>query len=224
MSYKSGLFVFAWLRLRVVVLFPQTLHYMLIINAPTFFSIAWDLIKKFIDPRTAQRIRMFSNSAKGLAALRELVEEKEIPVDYGGTNKSLKEAFVEEASDPLLKRQDIELVYVKRRGIVSLPNDISLNPDECMEIRVYTRSSTSANVTVTISGTLCTQVRAKNGGPGSTDAAADLLPHCTLIVGNLLGPGSVSIQVEDLDDGSSDKKGRLSRGYFLVVCDVRAKE
>jgi hypothetical protein len=197
---------------------------MLIINAPGFFSMFWGLLKKFIDPRTAQRIQVFSNSAKGLAALRKLVEEKEIPVDYGGTNKSLKDAFVEEASDPLLKRQDIELVYVKRRGVVSLPNDISLNPDECMEIRVYTRSSSSANVTVTFGGKFYTQVQAKNGGSGATEAAAGVLPNCTLIVGNLLGPGRVSIQVEDLDDGSSDKKGRLSRGYFLVVCDVRVKE
>jgi hypothetical protein len=69
---------------------------MLILNAPGFFSMFWGLIKKFVDPRTAQRIQVFSSREKGLAAPRKLVAVEEIPVDNGGTNKSVKQAFMEE--------------------------------------------------------------------------------------------------------------------------------
>lgn len=220
---------------------------MLIINAPTFFSMFWGVLKKFIDPRTAQRIQVFSNSAKGLAALRKLVDETEIPVDYGGTNKSIKQAFVQEASDPLLKRQEIELVYVKKKGKVSFPKEIALNASEYLQIRVYTRSVSSAKVAVCVDGTTYAEVKAmclwscgssNQNGNTSTDTSVNTsftdcsnaastvpLPHCTLVTSDLQGPGTVTIQVEDLDTTgiSSDKKGRLPRGYFLVVCDVRVK-
>jgi CRAL/TRIO domain len=199
---------------------------MLIINAPSFFSMFWGLLKKFIDPRTAQRIQVFSNSAKGLAALRKLVDEHEIPVDYGGTNKSLKQAFVDEASDPLLRRQEIELVYVKRRGRAALSKDIVLNADESIFIRVYTRSWSGANVTVRAGSKVCAEAQARclwrNENAGPTDSADVPMPHCTVVAEKIPGPGMVTIQLDDLDDAVSDKK--LSRGYFLVVCDIRINE
>lgn len=186
----------------------------------------WGLLKKFIDPRTAQRIQVFSNTAKGLAALRKLIDEHEIPVDYGGTNKSLKQAFVDEASDPLLRRQEIELVYVKRRGRASFSKDIVFNADESIFIRVYTRSWSGANVEVRAGSKLYTEAKAKclwrNENEGPSDSADVPMPHCTVVVDKLTGPGMVTIQLEDLDDAFSDKK--LSRGYFLVVCDIRINE
>jgi hypothetical protein len=61
------------------------------------------IIRKFIDPRTAQRIQVFSGGGdKGLRALHKMVDKSQIPVDYGGTNKLMKQSFTEEAADPTL--------------------------------------------------------------------------------------------------------------------------
>ncbi|OEU19489.1 CRAL/TRIO domain-containing protein, partial [Fragilariopsis cylindrus CCMP1102] len=66
--------------------FPETLHCMLIINAPSFFSFAWKIIKKLIDPRTASRIQLFSSSNEKASqqALEKLIcKQTQLPKDYG---------------------------------------------------------------------------------------------------------------------------------------------
>ena len=57
-----------------LVLCVQTLNCMLILNAPSFFGMAWKVIKNFIDPQTARRIQLFSSKEQGLKALQELVD------------------------------------------------------------------------------------------------------------------------------------------------------
>ena len=67
---------------------------MLVLNAPSFFTFSWKLIKNFIDPRTASRIQLFSSKEKGQKSLEKLVDKNtQIPSDYGGGNISLQEAF-----------------------------------------------------------------------------------------------------------------------------------
>lgn len=207
--------------------FPETLHCMLIINAPGFFSMFWGLIKKFIDPRTAQRIQVFSNTEKAMAALRKLIDEQEIPVDYGGGNKSIKQAFMDEAADPLLKKQEIELLHIKRKGKGESTKPLTLEKDEIMEIRVYTRSVSTAKIMVELNGnsyatatSRCSWYAAADS-TGSTDRTP--LPNCTVVVEELHGPGSVKVKMEDLDDADKKSHSGSSRGYFLLVCDIKAK-
>jgi CRAL/TRIO domain len=65
--------------------FPETLHCMVILNAPAWFGMTWPIIKSFIDPRTAKKIEVYSREATGKARLLELINVDEIPADYGGT-------------------------------------------------------------------------------------------------------------------------------------------
>ena len=44
----------------VMASFPETLHCLLIINAPSWFGFIWAAIRKFIDPRTASKIEVVS--------------------------------------------------------------------------------------------------------------------------------------------------------------------
>jgi hypothetical protein len=51
---------------QVMTSFPETLHCLLIINAPTWFGVVWSVAKKLIDPRTASKIevvRIFTSTA-----------------------------------------------------------------------------------------------------------------------------------------------------------------
>ena len=46
---------------RVMSSFPETLHCLLIINAPSWFGFVWSVIKRLIDPRTAAKIEVVSS-------------------------------------------------------------------------------------------------------------------------------------------------------------------
>jgi len=127
--------------------FPETLHQMLIINAPSYFGVAWGLIKKFIDPQTARRINLYSNKQQGLDALRTLIDENQIPKEYGGTNISIQEAFREKANDPQLLRQEVQLLHVKRKSTTCVTWKLQ-SPQEYMDITCYTRSVSGATITI----------------------------------------------------------------------------
>eukprot|EP00934_Nitzschia_sp_Nitz4_P002919 Nitzschia sp. Nitz4//NODE_202_length_38933_cov_72.610268//22338//25671//NITZ4_additional_000024-RA//-1//CDS//3329531792//2909//frame0 len=200
--------------------FPETLNRMLIINAPGFFAMFWGVIKKFIDPRTASRIKVYSNKEKAMAALREVADTSQIPTDYGGTNKSVKQAFVDEASDPLLIRQEVSLLNIKKKGgKASLVEGWKLGPNEYMEIRAYTRSVSSGSISVSLDGEVCSTAESKCS-LNSLDPTGSPYPNCTVVGSNLVGPGLVNIEVRDLDNAEKRLKDG-SRGYFLLVGDVK---
>ncbi|EED86803.1 hypothetical protein THAPSDRAFT_264603, partial [Thalassiosira pseudonana CCMP1335] len=64
--------------------FTQTLHCLLIINAPSWFGLVWSVVKKLIDARTASKIEVFTSSKSGLARMKELIDNSQIPSDLDG--------------------------------------------------------------------------------------------------------------------------------------------
>jgi hypothetical protein len=63
--------------------FPETLGATLIINAPTIFSVAWGIVKGFIDPRTQAKVTVLGSAYQ--ERLTELMGgEDNVPVEYGG--------------------------------------------------------------------------------------------------------------------------------------------
>lgn len=204
---------------------------MLIINAPGFFSMAWGLIKKFIDPQTARRITVCSND--GLEAMQSVIELDQIPSDYGGSNKCLQEAFRAEANDPLLLRQHVELLHVnnKRKSIASTlkkQNDDDDDDDgwnvaegEYMELNCFTRSVSGATVIVSINGEprhTIDNVKC-NVDDDDDDGQPKAAKH---VLGTVKLKGcSVSVEIRDNDDAEK-QHNKESRGYFVIVGDVRS--
>jgi len=219
--------------------FPETLHCMLVLNAPSFFAMTWGIIKKFIDPRTAARIQLFANRERGEKALEKLVDKSEIPSDYGGSNISLKEAFLREAADPSLLRQEIELLHCKRKGKANTKT-WTLEKSETMQVTVYTRSVSPGHVTIQLNGLTFRSFDVQclfsgNGDNNENDTAEDHAVNSTrstdpsalgtplpnqVTAKNLVGPGKVTVEVNDLDTAAKHHSG-MSRGYFLVVGDVK---
>jgi hypothetical protein len=64
--------------------YPETLGRMFIINVPTIFSVPWAIIKPFLDERTQRKIEVFSSVSAWKKRLREVVEPRDLPVDFGG--------------------------------------------------------------------------------------------------------------------------------------------
>jgi hypothetical protein len=187
--------------------------------------MSWGIIKKFIDPRTAARIQLFANRDKGLQALDRLVESSELPTDYGGGNMSLQEAFLREASDPALLRQNIELLNCKKRKGKSENISWTLEEGECMEVGLYTRSVSRARISVSFNDEIVTTVEAEcsfEDRSSSESPSVKPLPRYILVglSKSLVGPGTVTVQAEDLDTASKSHSG-MSRGYFLIVGDVK---
>jgi len=205
--------------------FPETLHCMLVLNAPSFFTFSWKLIKNFIDPRTASRVQLFSNNEKGHRALEKLIDkDTQIPVDYGGGNISLQGALLKECSDEKIIREEIELLHCKRWSKRSIPNTWTLQAEECIEITVYTRSVGKASIAVILNGSTIKTAHAqckfvedeeRDGG------AAIPHPSKTVIMTSLAGPGEVMVEAKDMDSQISKAHSHCSKGYFLVVGDVK---
>lgn len=75
--------------------FPETMSKMLIVNAPTFFSATWGIIKGWLDPRTAAKIEVISNRKKMEARLLEYIDADQVPSDYGGTGADSTSTMME---------------------------------------------------------------------------------------------------------------------------------
>jgi hypothetical protein len=198
---------------------------MLILNAPSFFSLTWGIIKKFIDPRTAKRIQVYSNESKGLARVYELIDKSEIPTDYGGTSgRTISSILLEQANtaDAALKRQDIELMHLKKRGT---PQRVvfELAQGEMLTIQVYTRSISSAKFVLLKDGKEKVKeqlVKANFGGAGETSpSGGGVSPNCTIVATDILGPAKIIVEGQDQDDANKKHQGQ-SRGYFLIVGNV----
>lgn len=191
---------------------------MLIINAPTIFAMSWSIIRKLIDPRTARRIQVFSNINKGLARLHELVDKSQLPVEYGGTNISVRDAMLQVSAkegDQGDARQDTELMYVRKRS--KAEHVFQIDKGEILNLRVYTRSTSSGRITLTRDGSDEKLGEEDNQGLGShtKEGAPMNRPQCKTIASGISGPGKFRLRVQDLDDCPRELSG-LSRGYFLV--------
>lgn len=73
--------------------FPETMSKMFIINAPLFFAATWSLIKGWLDPRTASKVEVFSNKKEAHKKLLQLIDEDQLPSDYGGKGPDTRETL-----------------------------------------------------------------------------------------------------------------------------------
>jgi len=134
---------------KVANYFPETLHCMLILNAPGWFSMAWTVIKKFIDPRTARKIEVFSSVAKGRQRLHELVDHGAVPSDFGGKSPSLAELMQGDGGERhIVKLVDLNTCKKGRTVIDLLAGSDCLKEGETLSIDVFSRSVVGCRVSI----------------------------------------------------------------------------
>lgn len=192
--------------------FPESMHCMLILNAPGFFSMLWTIIKATLDPRTAKRIQVFSSEKKGIARLKELVDDDQIPSDYGGPRPSVLEAMQDQGGSK--SKYDVQLKNLKRREKVTLKYDLAAG--EKARIRVYTRSVSSCECALHESRSKKMLTSKKVRGNLKTTPVENT---CTEIITDLIGPGKYELQLTDQDDPPRSKSSQ-SRGWILVAVDT----
>lgn len=90
---------------------------MVIVNAPMFFPPTWRLIKGWLDPRTSNKIEVISGKSAMEKRLLELVEEGQLPRDYGGkgpdTHDTIQEGYKGAAGRITTKMLYLRYVHVQ---------------------------------------------------------------------------------------------------------------
>jgi hypothetical protein len=80
--------------------FPERLGKLIVINAPTALSFAWRIVSGFLDAVTLAKIKIYSKQSEWLPSLLEIMNEDQIPLQYGGTARDLTPEEALQSMDP----------------------------------------------------------------------------------------------------------------------------
>jgi len=192
--------------------FPETMHKMIIVNAPRFFAVSWKIIKGWLDARTANKIEIISSKKIMQTRLKEIIDEDKLPSDYGGTAPSTETLLASNAPGNM-KKTKTELLSV--RTYASYVFD--LIDDEKADVVIYTKAKTGAKFSVTkgdkkevvVSGVDITFV---GGGDDP-----DLIPTMKVVLAkDIIGPGKYKVKAES----NAKSMSRVSYDNFLVVANI----
>ena len=183
---------------------------LLVINAPSFFSGAWRIIRRWLDARTANKIEIYSFRSKWEKRLKEIIDSDQIPVEYGGTGPSIDQSILLSCNDSSISRRVTELMTLKGQSSVS----ISIKGGESLDIVVYTKSMTGVSFSISDasdkSKTITSTTIAAN-----PESNKDDVQSVTIATG-LRGPAKFKVY------GSRTSK-RSSPANYLIVGDITSK-
>jgi hypothetical protein len=80
--------------------YPERLGACIIINAPSMLSMAWRVIVTFMDEVTKKKVKILSSQAEWLPVLLEVMDEDQIPIQFGGTHPDPEPARAFDTMNP----------------------------------------------------------------------------------------------------------------------------
>lgn len=180
----------------------KMMYRLIIINAPRFFTFFWNSFKVLLDPNTTKRIELYSSPEKGLERLKELIDESELPSDYGGRGMSTSEAILREGrTGPVPLRQIVQLLKIRRENKFVF----RVEADEEVSLEIYTRSKSRTEfLLVDEKEQVVKQITVEQVGEG---------PYCTKFADSVRGPGEFTVV-------GRHAEGFTSTEYFLIVGEV----
>jgi hypothetical protein len=135
--------------------FPETLNRMVIINAPSFFTVSWKLIKSWIDVRTANKIDIVgTNAAKIEKKLKEIISDHNLPSDYGGVGTSTVDYMQDEMirqynnsnnnKSQKIVSQEEHILHVRHSTI----HKVVVKKNEKIKLSVFTKSAVGGMLSI----------------------------------------------------------------------------
>lgn len=188
---------------KVNICFPELLNSMVLLNAPSYFSFFWGVIKGLLDARTASKISLFSNKKKGKDWLLNHVDESQLLADYGGSGPTFDEVIQMQGKGGGTKLA--KLLSIPKRSQREV--QFELTKDESVNIQVYTQSTSGAHVSLYRANELVKESEVKKATDQRT---ASTSAYCTEIdcIG---GPGKFRMVVK------SNEKESKQPDHFLAV-------
>lgn len=182
----------------------QMMYKLIILNAPRFFCYMWNSFKYLLDSNTTKRIEIYVSFEKGIERLKELIDESELPSDYGGLAMSTSDAILREGrKGPIPRKQIVELMKITKRREVEF--DFELASDETISLAIYTRSKSRTEFfLLNEQGEAVKRIDVEQAGEG---------PYCVQFVEAIRGPGQFSVV-------GRHAEGSTSTEHFLVVGEV----
>jgi len=99
--------------------FPETLNQVIVINAPSIFTMSWNICKGWLHPQTVRKMSIFGNSgserAQYVKVLKGLIDEEELPVEYGGLGASVHEKLRQEMVREYDQRSNHEMNMIQEK-------------------------------------------------------------------------------------------------------------
>jgi len=192
--------------------FPETMNKMFIINSPRFFAASWNIIKQWIDARTAAKVEVLSGRKQWEPRLLKFIDEDQLPADYGGRGPVTNDTMEKEGFTGDLKRLHTETLYVRSNGSTTF----DIYPGEELSVTVYTRSQTGAKFTVSdatnkAGTTWAGDIVVKHNSNDITKLPSNVV----LTRKNIKGPASVKVKADSL--GS---RFTATTNNYLVVFQV----
>jgi hypothetical protein len=143
MDFKGGPMLVEWACLKSLqevmtideAYYPDTIKHMFVINAPSYFSYLFNIIKPWMNPLDVKKIMILGEQKEFLPVLLKYIDENEIPVEYGGNN-------VEFGWKPPSNRDPLDLDF----PTTALPASSST------ALSVSSSSSPSSNSAMNLSG------------------------------------------------------------------------
>mmetsp|Transcript_8198 Transcript_8198/g.8991 ORF Transcript_8198/g.8991 Transcript_8198/m.8991 type:complete len:477 (+) Transcript_8198:57-1487(+) len=187
--------------------FPETMNKLVIINAPTFFSATWQVIRHMLDARTANKIEIYSFRSKWEKRLKELVDDDQLPSDYGGSGPSLAESILKKCNDSTVSRRVTKVMSFKSNDSTS----IKLEEGETMDLFVYTKSSAGVDFSVVNAENKSEILAKKNIVANKSNDETSI----NKVASGLMGPNKFKVY-------GNVANGRLfsSTQNFLVVANI----
>lgn len=118
--------------------YPERLGMLVVINAPSMLSVAWKIVKGFLDDVTKAKIKIFSSQKDWQKVLFQAIDRDQIPEMYGGTapNPDLEAAINlmnPEESETTNEEEQLDSSFVDNEDVdVELKGKASDN-DEALE-------------------------------------------------------------------------------------------
>lgn len=194
--------------------FPETLNHMVVINAPSFFSLTWKMISTWVDERTAKKVEIISSRKKWKSRLKELIHIDQLPSDYGGKAQSTMQTIHEDMK--YHEGSDLIRIFSKTISVrSSVTFDVQLKKGELMEnIAVFTKSATGASFYISKKGKIMKCVSVVHDGQGLGDIER---PTRVTLPGQYRGPSKFTVKVES-------KSNTFSSDNFLFLAKIKSHE
>jgi len=194
--------------------FPETMNKTVIVNAPRFFAMTWKIIKGWLDPRTTNKIELFSSTSSAKKKLREIIADDELPSDYGGTAENTEDTLARIATEQTgVKRLLTQLLSIRS----SASYNIDIGQDEELDVYVYTNSTTAAKFSIIdTSNKVVLSIPQEGLKVARKEGTSVPTSEClTAVSGRIFGPKKVKVKGQGA--------GGFSSTNYLVVGKIYAK-
>merc|ERR1712151_436665 len=187
---------------------------MVVINAPSFFSMTWKMISAWVDERTAKKVEIISSRKKWEKRLREIIDVNHLPSDYGGKSPSTMQTIHEDMKE--IEGTQLKRIFSKTVSVrSSVTFDVQVRKGEIMEnIAIFTRSTSGASFYISKKGKIIKGVSVIHDGQGLGDMGR---PTRVSLPGQYRGPSKFMVKVES-------KSNTFTSDNYLFIAKIKSHE